>query len=77
LRVLDHDTTTKEVSDMMNVITRRPTRLAAAAAISTLALATPTLAASAHVPCGKHKAHHTNCGKHLGASKGKKKGHSK
>jgi hypothetical protein len=62
---------------MSNSITRRSKQLAAAAVAGALALAVPTFAASAHVPCGKNKPHHTNCGKHKGASKGKKKGHSK
>lgn len=51
--------------------------LAAVALTGTLALASPSLAASTHVPCGKNKPRHTNCGKHKGASNGKKKGHSK
>ena len=52
-------------------------RFAATALVGALALAAPTLTASAHVPCGKHKPRHTNCGKHKGESKGKKKGHTK
>lgn len=51
--------------------------LSAIAVTGTLALASPTLAASTHTRCGKSKPHHTNCGKHKGASKGNKKGHSK
>lgn len=51
--------------------------LTALALTGTLALASPTLATAKHTPCGKNKPHHTNCGKHKGASNGKKKGHSK
>jgi hypothetical protein len=43
--------------------------LLGAALIGALALAVPTLAASAHVPCGKHKPRRSNCGKHLGQLK--------
>jgi hypothetical protein len=60
---------------MLKTITRRSTRVAAAAAVAAFALGTPALSASAHVACGKHKPKHTNCGKHKGASKGKKHGH--
>jgi hypothetical protein len=62
---------------MSNAISRRSRSLAAAVAVGALVLAAPTFTASAHVPCGKNKPHHTNCGKHKGASKGKKHGHSK
>lgn len=51
--------------------------LTAIAVTGTLALSSPALAASTHASCGKNKPHHTNCGKHKGASKGNKKGHSK
>jgi hypothetical protein len=40
--------------------------LLGAALIGALALAVPTLAASARVPCAKHKSRHSNCGEHLG-----------
>jgi hypothetical protein len=62
---------------MSNAIIRRSKPLAAFAVAGALAFAAPTLTASAHVPCGKNKPHHTNCGKHKGAGHGKKKGHSK
>jgi hypothetical protein len=58
---------------MLKSVTKRPARLAAAATVAALTLATPTLPASAHVACGKHKPRHTNCGKHKGATKPKKK----
>jgi hypothetical protein len=58
---------------MLKSVTRRSTRLAAAAAVAGLAVGMPTLSASAHVACGKHKPRHTNCGKHKGAAKHKKK----
>jgi hypothetical protein len=58
---------------MQKSLTKGPARLAAAAAVAALTLAMPTLPASAHVACGKHKPRHTNCGKHKGASKPKRK----
>ena len=58
---------------MLKSVTKRSTRLAAVLMAGSLALATPTLATAKHVPCGKNKPHHTNCGKHKGASKHKKK----
>jgi hypothetical protein len=54
---------------MFKAITARPRPFAAAALVGALALATPTITASAHVPCGKHKPRHTNCGKHKGQLK--------
>ncbi len=45
-------------------------------ALVTAALAlTPAVAGAKtkHVPCGKTKAHHTNCGKHLAKGHNKKK----
>jgi hypothetical protein len=62
---------------MYRAINKRPARLAAVLMAGSLALATPTLATAKHVPCGKNKPHHTNCGKHKGAAKGNKHGHSK
>jgi hypothetical protein len=50
------------------------------AASSALALGAPfagVASAKKHTPCGKNKPAHTNCGKHNGASHGKKKGHTK
>jgi hypothetical protein len=54
---------------MFTGIARRSSPLLAVAAVGACAFAIPTLSASAHVPCGKHKPRHTNCGKHLGQLK--------
>jgi hypothetical protein len=54
---------------MFTGIARRSSPLLAVAAVAACAFAVPTLSASAHVPCGKHKPRHTNCGKHLGQLK--------
>jgi hypothetical protein len=58
----------------------RTRKLAVLAASSALALGAPfatVASAKKHTPCGKNKPAHTNCGKHHGATKGKKKGHTK
>jgi hypothetical protein len=57
----------------------RTRKLAALAASSALVFGAPfaTTASAKHPPCGKTKPKHTNCGKHNGASRGKKNGHSK
>ena len=58
----------------------RVPKLAVLAASSALALGAPfagVASAKKHTPCGKNKPAHTNCGKHNGASHGKKKGHTK
>jgi hypothetical protein len=51
----------------------------AAALVASLAIAVtaPPAANAKHVPCGRNKPAHTNCGKHKGEGRGKAKGHGK